>query len=267
MDIGQVEFILHIAANANGDRAYDDPTGFLWDNVVGTVNILEFARLHQKNLDRFIYISTAEVYGPAPEGVEYKEYDRYNSRNPYAASKAAADEMAVSYENTYKMPIVVTYVMNVFGDRQPAKKYLPAVFNAVREEREVTIHSDPTGTNAGSRRYIHVKDIADGIRFILSLPKEYKHKGEFGGAKCPKFHLVGQEEIDNLSLAKIIAKSMGKKLKYKMVDFNKSRSGHDMRFATSGDLLKSLGWVPKVNLRQRVEEFTKWMIENPEWIK
>ena len=91
------------------------------------------------------------------------------------------------------------------------------------------IHGDKTGKSAGSRRYIHVSDVADAVSFILSLPKEYKHKGEYGGAKIPKFNIVGQEEIDNLSLAKKVANSMGKELKFHMIDFHSSRPGHDLR--------------------------------------
>ena len=94
---------------------------------------------------------------------------------------------------------------------------------------QVTIHADSSRTTPGSRRYIHAKDVADGLLFILSLPKDYKHKGDFGGAKCPKFNLVGEEEVDNLALANIIADTVGKELKYKLVDFHSSRPGHDLR--------------------------------------
>jgi len=266
MDIGQVDYIVHIAAATHVDRSIEAPVEFLWDNVVGTVNILEFARKTQPNLDRFIYFSTAEAYGPAPRGVVYKEYDRYNSNNPYAASKAAAEEFAVSYENTYRMPIVVARTMNVFGDRQAPWKYIPSVYTSVKQGKEVTIHGDKTGKAAGSRRYIHVQDVADAVSFILAIPKEYKHKGEYGGAKIPKFNIVGQEEIDNLSLAKMVAKSMDKNLKYNMIDFHSSRPGHDLRYAMSGDILKDMGWVPKADLAQRVQEFIKWMDNNQDWM-
>ena len=94
---------------------------------------------------------------------------------------------------------------------------------------QVTIHADSSRTTPGSRRYIHAKDVSDGLLFILSLPKDYKHKGDFGGAKCPKFNLVGEEEVDNLALANIIADTVGKELKYKLVDFHSSRPGHDLR--------------------------------------
>jgi len=265
-DIGKVDYILHLAAGSHVDRSIEAPMEFVMDNVVGTVNILEFARKHQPDLDRFVYFSTDEVFGPAPNGVVYNEYDRYNSGNPYAAGKAGGEEFAVAYQNTYKMPIVVTHTMNVFGERQLPEKFIPGVVSAVRDGKEVTIHSDVTRTIPGSRHYIHVRDVVEGLMFILSLPRDYQHTGDIGGAKCLKFNLVGPEEINNLELAQMIAKAVGRELKYKMVDFHSSRPGHDLRYAISGELLKSLGWEPKTKLSERITEFTKWMLENPRWL-
>lgn len=264
-DIGDIQVILHLAAGANVDRSIERPLDFVMDNTVASVNLMEFARKHHPQLDRFVYLSTAEVFGPAPHGVTHKEYDRYNSGNPYAAAKAAAEEFAVAYENTYKMPIVVVHTMNVFGERQLPGKFIPKVLHSVIEEKEVTIHADSSRTKPGSRRYIHAKDVADGLLFILTLPKDYKHEGDFGGAKCPKFNLVGEQEIDNLALATLIAQAAGKELKYKLVDFHSSRPGHDLRYAISGDLLKALGWSPKFSLEQRIHQFSEWIKTNPQW--
>jgi len=264
--IGQVDYILHLAAGSHVDRSIEAPMEFVMDNVVGTVNILEFARLHQQNLERFVYFSTDEVFGPAPLGVSYAEYDRYNSGNPYSAAKAGGEEFAVAYENTYKMPIVVTHTMNVFGGRQTPEKFIPHVVGMVRDGKKILIHSDPSKTKPGSRHYIHVTDVVDGLLFILNLPKEYKHVGEFGGAKCPKFNLAGPEEIDNLALAQLIADAMEMELKYEMIDFHSNRPGHDLRYAISGQLLENLGWKPKVKLSERVKEFARWMLQNPRWL-
>jgi len=119
-EIGQVDYVLHLAAGSHVDRSIDYPMEFVMDNVVGTCNILEFAR-SQDNLERFIYFSTDEVFGPAPDGIKYKENDRYNSTNPYSASKAGGEELAVAYENTYGLPVYITHTMNVFGERQHPK--------------------------------------------------------------------------------------------------------------------------------------------------
>jgi len=264
--IGDINIVLHLAAGSHVDRSIEFPMEFVMDNVVGTTNLLQYART-LSNLDRFVYFSTDEVFGPAPTGVNYAEYDRYNSTNPYSASKAAAEEICVAFENTYKLPIVVTHTMNVFGERQHPEKFIPMVIQKARDGELVTVHSDPTKTVAGSRHYIHAKDVADGLMFILENLQDYKHTGDYGGAKCPKFNLVGPEEIDNLSLAKMIAAAVGKELVYEMTDFHSSRPGHDLRYALSGELLKSLGWEPKIKFSDRVKEVVDWTLVNTRWLR
>ena len=265
-DIGHVDIVLHLAAGSHVDRSITYPMEFVQDNVVGTVNMLDYARKHLPNLERFVYFSTDEIYGIAPPGVAYKEYDRYNSTNPYSASKAAAEEFCVAYENTYKMPIVVTHTMNVFGERHHPEKFIPATIQKVRDGETVVIHADPSRTVAGSRMYIHARDVAEGLMFILNL-ENYRHTGDYGHAHCPKFNLVGTEEIDNLTLAQMIAAAVGKELKYEMTDFHTSRPGHDMRYALDGGLLASLGWEPKIKLSERIKGMVDWTLENERWLR
>ena len=260
--IGQVDYIFHLAAGSHVDRSIDYPMEFVMDNVVGTCNILEFAR-KQENLKRFIYFSTDEVFGPAPEGIKYKENDRYNSTNPYSASKAGGEELAVAYENTYGLPIYITHTMNVFGERQHPEKYIPMCIKRIRDGETVTIHSDKTCTIPGSRHYIHAEDVADAVLFLAS--KKFIET-TYGGAKCPKFNIVGAEELNNLELANIIAEAQGKELKYELVDFHSSRPGHDLRYALDGDKMKELGWEPAKSVRERIADVTKWTLENNRWI-
>jgi len=267
-DIGHVDIVLHLAAGSHVDRSISYPMEFVQDNVIGTVNMLDYARKTFPNLERFVYFSTDEIFGVAPPGVSYKEYDRYNSTNPYSASKAAAEEFCVAYENTYKMPIVVTHTMNVFGERQHPEKFIPSTIQKARDGETVIIHADPTRTQAGTRMYIHAKDVAEGLMFILNdLPPGYKHTGDYGHAHCPKFNLVGTEEIDNLTLAQMIASAQGKELIYEMTDFHSSRPGHDLRYALDGGLLKSLGWEPKIKLSERIKEMVQWTLENDRWLR
>ena len=143
-ELGSVDIILHLAAGSHVDRSIDYPMEFVLDNVVGTANILEYARQidESKKLERFIYFSTDEVFGPAPQGIDYKENDRYNSTNPYSATKAGGEELAVAYENTYKLPIYITHTMNVFGERQHPEKFIPMCIKKIRDGDVVTIHSD-----------------------------------------------------------------------------------------------------------------------------
>ena len=262
-EVGNVDYIIHLAAGSHVDRSIDYPMEFVMDNVVGSVNILEFART-QKNLERFVYFSTDEVFGPAPDGIKYKENDRYNSTNPYSATKAAAEEIAVAYENTYGLPIYITHTMNVFGERQHPEKFIPMCIKRARDGESVTIHSDSTKTIPGSRHYIHAEDVADAVLFLLDYEGEFETT--WGGAKCPKFNIVGSEELNNLELATIIAEAQGKELKYEMVDFHSSRPGHDLRYALDGDKMKKLGWQPAKSVRERIAEVTKWTLDNERWI-
>ena len=264
--IGPVDLIIHMAAGSHVTRSIENPMLFVQDNVVGTCNLLDYARRYLPNLEKFINFGTDEVFGSAPEGVEYKEYDRYNSRSPYSATKAGAEELCVAYENTFGMPIYCTHTMNVFGERQHPEKFIPATIQKVRDGETVIIHSDPTRTIAGSRMYIHAKDVAEGLMFILSL-RGYQHTGDYGHAHCPKFNLVGTEEIDNLTLAQMIAGAVGQELKYEMTDFHSSRPGHDMRYALDGGLLKELGWEPKIKLSELIKEVVDWTLDNERWLR
>ena len=178
-DLGQFDYILHLAASSHVDRSIDNPMEFVQDSN-GVLQYIEFAR-NQKNLERFIYFGTDEVFGPAPVGVNYKERDRYNSTNPYSATKAGGEELAVAFENSYHMPIYITHTMNVFGERQHPEKYIPMTIKNVRDEKLVTIHSDEARTTPGSRHYIHASDVADACLFLLNNPNKFRNFKDFGG--------------------------------------------------------------------------------------
>ena len=264
-EIGKVDYILHLAAGSHVDRSIEYPMEFVLDNVVATCNILEFARTQKDNLERFIYFSTDEVFGPAPDGIKYKENDRYNSTNPYSATKAGGEELAVAYENTYGLPIYITHTMNVFGERQHPEKYIPMCIKKARDGEKVTIHSDSTCTIPGSRHYIHAEDVSSAILFLLNYQGSFE--STYGGAKCPKFNIVGSEELNNLELAQIIAEAQGKELNYELIDFHSSRPGHDLRYALDGDKMRSMGWEPSKSVRERIADVTKWTLDNNRWIK
>jgi dTDP-glucose 4,6-dehydratase len=236
-EIGEIDIILHLAAGSHVDRSIDYPMEFVLDNVVG----------------------------PAPKDVNYKENDRYNSTNPYSATKAAGEELAVAYENTYKLPVYITHTMNVFGERQHPEKFIPLCIRKIRDGDKITIHSDKTKTIPGTRHYIHAEDVAEAIHFLLTQNIEVET--DYGGAKCQKFNIVGTEEINNLELAQLIADSQGKKLNYEMVDFHSSRPGHDLRYSLSGEKMKKLGWTPTIKLSNRIKQVVEWSLKNENWIE
>lgn len=261
--IGKPDIILHLAAQSHVDRSIIYPLDFIKDNVLGTAHLLEFAR-RLDNLELFYFQSTDEVYGSALEGVDYKERDRYNSSNPYSCSKAAGEEMCTAWHNTYNMPMIITHTMNCYGRRQDVEKYIPLVIDRVDRGQKIFIHSNPEKTLAGSRFYIHCDDVADAILFLIT--NKPAGPPDYGGATVPKFNITGPAEIDNLSLAKMIAEVQGKKLIYELVSFTESRPGHDLRYSLSDKFLKSLGWQPKFSLRERIEQINDWYLNNPRWL-
>jgi dTDP-glucose 4,6-dehydratase len=241
-EIGKIDYILNIASESHVDNSITNPVSFIQNNINLMLNILEYAR--EVKPERFIHFSSDEVYGTADD-IDYKEGDRFNPGNPYSASKAAQECICYAYSNTYKLPIQITNCMNILGERQHKEKFLPLCINSIINDNELYIHSNPEKTKAGSRFYIHARNVADAILFILKNVNETLNHID---ASKGKFHIVGEKEIDNLELAKLIEKYVrmipkykNHTLKYEMVDFHSSRPGHDLRYAMSGEKMKSLG--------------------------
>ena len=250
--LGRHDWLIHMAAATHVDRSIEDPMSFVQDNVVATCVVLDYA----KKMDMpVLYFSTDEVFGPAPPGVSYREDDRYRSANPYAATKAGAEELCVAYSNTYKLPVIITHTMNVFGPRQHPEKFIPNTIVKVRNHQSVTIHANASKTKAGSRFYIHAAHVADALLFLL------KH-----GRHGEKYNIVGQREVDNLELAKLIAKYVGNKLIYEMVDFHSARPGHDLRYALDGGKLARLGWEYPSSFEESLSQTVWWTLNNPKWL-
>tara|TARA_R100000734_G_C3319212_1_gene114637 strand:+ start:3185 stop:4195 length:1011 start_codon:yes stop_codon:yes gene_type:complete len=262
-ELGDIEYIFHVAADSHVDNSISNPVPFVQNNIDSTLHILEYAR-SLPNLKKFIYFSTDEVYGSAPIGKNYKEGERFNCGNPYSASKGAAECICQSYANTYKIPIIITNTMNVIGERQHPEKFVPKVINKVLNNETVTIHSNKEKTEAGSRFYIHARNIADALLHILENCDETLDNYD---ASKGRFNIVGEKETDNLQLAQLIADILGKELKYEMVDFHSQRPGHDLRYALDGEKMKKLGWNHPVSFEQSLESTIKWSLDRDEWLK
>lgn len=253
-EIRDTNYILHLAAETHVDNSIINPLPFVYTNVLGTMNILNFAR-KLKNLQGFLYFSTDEVFGPAGENASFKEWDRYKSGNPYAATKAGGEELCLAYCNTYKLPIFITHTMNNFGERQHPEKFIPMIIRSVLGGTKVCIHSYPDLKRAGSRYYIHCRNVAQAVALLLE-------KFEVG----EKYNIVGEKEVDNLYLAQFIADVVGGKLIYEMVDFHSSRPGHDVRYALDDSKMKLVGWQPPMKFEESLEKTVKWTLENPRWL-
>ncbi len=257
--IGHVDIILHMAASSHVTRSIKYPIEFVENNVMGTTHLLEYAR-SLNNLERFLYFSTDEVFGPSIPGVKFKEYDRYNGANPYSASKAAAEEICVAYSNTYKMPIYITHTMNVFGERQANEKFIPMAIEKIKKDEIITVHINKKTNQIGSRHYLHALDVADAILFILNL-KKVPFPLNHTACNCPKFNIEGTLEVNNLEIAQMIANVLGKPLKYELIE-PLDRPGHDFNYSISGDYLRSLGWKPKIEFKDGLAQVVKWHMDN-----
>lgn len=291
-DIGEFDYFLHVAAGSHVDRSIDDPMSFIMDNVVGTGNCLDFYRGYVKELrdydeqaisyggqktlspvPKFLYFSTDEVFGPAPEGVNYKEWDRFNPNNPYAAAKAGGESLCDAYANTYKLPILVTHCMNIFGERQHPEKYIPMVIKSVLKGHKVNIHADKTKTKAGTRFYIHARNVADAVLFLLQDAPTLD-----GHARKGRYNIVGEREVSNLDMAQLIEKYVHewladtnsleatRPLNYELVDFHSSRPGHDLRYGLDGELLASMGFQYNMNFEESLRKMVRWTLDNPRWL-
>lgn len=255
-EIGQVDYIVHMGAETHVNNSIENPEPFVLSNVLGTHYMLEFAKT-QKNLKWFVMFSTDEVYGPAPKGIEWKETDRYNATNPYSATKAGAEQLVNAYANTYKIPAFIINTMNIFGERQHSEKFIPMIVKKTLMGEEVIIHSNPTKKIPGSRFWIHARNVAAAVLFLLDNAKFRE-----------RYNIVGEKEVNNLEMAQFIAKVLGVSLKYKMVDFHSSRPGHDLRYALDGSKMREMGWEIPTDFESTLKKTIEWIIstENKKWL-
>lgn len=250
-----INYIIHMAAETHVDNSISNPVPFITNNVLSTVHILEFAREVSKYLELFFYFSTDEVYGSAPGHIAYKEWDRHNPTNPYSASKSAAENICLSYENTYKVPMLIVNVMNAFGERQHVEKFIPKVIQKVLRNECVEIHANKSCTMPGSRFYIHARNIASAVLFLV-------RNGKIG----QKYNIRGEKEMDNLEMAEFIAKVVGRPLNYKLVNFHENRPGHDLRYCLNGEKLVNMGWKLPVSFEESLRKTIQWTLTHSDWL-
>lgn len=259
--LGKIDYILNIASNSHVNRSIDNPSEFILSNTTLAFNMLELARELKPKV--FLQFSTDEVYGVAPEGVNHKEWASIVPSNPYSASKACQEATAISYWRTYNLPVIITNTMNLFGETQDAEKYTAQLIKKINAGEIVQVHGSKD--NIGSRFYLHARNGADAILFILkNLPPKLYNEGE--NMLPDRYNIVGDVEIDNLELAKLVASMLGKELRYELVDFHKGRPGHDRRYALDGTKLKELGWQAPTDFKTSLKKSIEWTLSNQQWL-
>lgn len=262
--IGHIDYIISMASLSDVEASIVDPVPFIKNNTDLILNLLEYAREIKPEV--FVQISTDEVYGAVASKYDdlRKEWDAIVPSNPYAASKAAQEAIAISYWRTYGVPLVITNFMNNFGEMQSASKYPVIIQKKVAAGEILEIHGSDTG-EIGSRSYIHSRNCADAVLFILKSLPPYMHQAEQAD-RPDRYNIAGDVQLDNLELAQLIAKLMGKELKYKMVSFHSTRPGHDPHYGLNMEKLKKAGWKQPVPFEESLKNVIEWQTANPEWI-
>lgn len=260
--IGKVDYIINMASLSDVEASNIEPVPFALNNVALVLNMLEYAR--EAKPEAFIQISTDEVYGPTTgKNDGYKEGDEKTPSNPYAASKSAQEEFAIAWWRAFGVPVVITNTMNNFGEMQQSSKYPVIIQKSIANDQTITIHGDEDGI--GSRSYIHSQNFANALIFILNNLPPYLHvPGKVD--KPDRYHIAGDKQVDNLELAKMIAELMDKELKYKIVDFHKTRPGHDKHYGLDDSKIKAKGWTSPVSFEESLKNTIEWQTSHPEWI-
>lgn len=270
-EMGNIDVIINMASNSHVDRSITDPRPFVENNVAVALTMLDYART-LPDLKTFIQIGTDEVYGPAPIGVNHPEWNPQIPSNPYSASKSAQEALAISYWRTYNVPIVLTNTMNIIGERQDVEKFVPLILHSLLHSKPVPVHAlkGPDGWKAGSRFYLHARNQADALRFLVQRFIDTPHKYTDGLVKPERFNVRGEREISNDDMVMLIAKILeSKKSIEELVDYRNvegTRPGHDLRYALDGEKLRSLGWTPPVPFEESLARTVRWTMKNPIWI-
>ena len=261
-DIGPVDHILHLAAISDVGYSVRNPRYTIVNNVESTITMLDYAAeiVH----DTFVYFSTDEVYGPVADGNSgHDEWDTLRPSNPYAASKAAGELFAYAYWRAGLVNLVITNATNNFGETQGVSKY-PAMTQAKLSRGEtITVHGSKD--EIGSRHYLHSRNTADALLHILT--KTVPHQHVQGTVDQPdKYHIVGEDRLNNLELAQLIAELMGIDLDYELVDCHDGNPAHDIHYAMRDTNLRATGWKPPTSLHDSMKHTIDWHQDHPKWL-
>lgn len=241
------DYLINFAAESHVDRSIGKPDDFIQTDIFGTFTLLEAAR--EFGLERFIQISTDEVYGSIEKG-SFSETDTLMPRNPYSASKAGADRLAYSYFTTYELPVIITRASNNFGPYQFPEKLIPLFVTNAVEDKKLPVYGD--GKNI--RDWIYVEDHCDAIQYIID-------NGKLGEI----YNIGGGNELTNIEITDIILKETNKPETLKK--FVKDRLGHDRRYSLDCSKLAHIGWTPKHEFSKAMKFTVEWYKQNDEWWK
>ncbi len=261
----RVDGIIHLAAESHVDRSIKDPFTFARTNVMGTLSLLQAAKLYWESLPekyegkRFYHISTDEVYGSLTSADElFRETTKYDPHSPYSASKASSDHFVRAFHDTYGMPAIVTNCSNNYGPYQFPEKLIPLFINNIRHGKPLPVY----GSGENVRDWLYVEDHARAIDLIY-------HEGR----TAETYNIGGFNEWRNIDLIKVMIRTVDRILgnpeghSMGLITYIKDRPGHDARYAIdSSKLHKELGWEPSLQFEEGIEKTVRWYLENQEWL-
>jgi dTDP-glucose 4,6-dehydratase len=237
--------VVHFAAESHVDRSIVDPDTFVRTNCMGTNVLCDVAR--GVDLERFLHISTDEVYGSIEEG-SFIETDRLGPRSPYSSSKAGSDLIALSYQETYDLPVLVTRSSNNFGPYQFPEKVIPLFVTNLLDGTKVPLYGD--GLNI--RDWIYVEDNCAGVDLVL-------RRGEIGEV----YNIGGGNETTNRELTEKVLALCG--AGDEMIEYVTDRLGHDRRYSIDCSKARALGWSPARTLDEALAATVEWYRDNRAW--
>jgi dTDP-glucose 4,6-dehydratase len=231
--------VFHLAAESHVDNSIEDCSPFISTNISGTVNLLNLSLKY--NVEKFIHISTDEIYGSIEEG-SFTENSNYSPRNPYSASKAASDHFVMAYHNTYGLPAIITNCSNNYGPRQFVEKMIPKAITNLKQGKKVPVYGDGNQV----RDWLYVQDHCEALCEVWL-------KGQVG----QKYNIGGECEVKNIDLIRMILKHMN--MNESMIEYVKDRPGHDRRYSTDITKIRhELEWYPKFTLEDGLEKTIDW---------
>lgn len=266
MERYEIEGVIHLAAESHVDRSIREPFVFARTNVMGTLTLLEGARLYWESRGEgyagklFYHISTDEVYGAlGMDGGLFREDTRYMPHSPYSASKASSDHFVRAYHDTYGMPTVVTNCSNNYGPYQFPEKLIPLVINNIRHGRELPVY----GRGENVRDWLYVEDHARAIDMIFH-----------GGCAGETYNIGGFNERRNIDIVRLLVRTVDRMLgraegsSEGLIRYVEDRKGHDLRYAIdSSKLSGELGWHPQVSFEEGIERTVRWYLDNEAWVE
>ena len=246
--VAKSDYVINFAAESHVDRSITDPEIFIKSNVLGTQVLLNAAK--EFGVEKYIQISTDEVYGTLSETGYFSEITPLQPNSPYSASKAGGDLITRAYFETFDLPVNITRCSNNYGPYQFPEKLIPLMISNALEDKKLPIYGD--GKNI--RDWLHVYDHCQAIDLVL-------HEGKLGEV----YNIGGHNERQNIQIVKLILKALGKD--ESLIEFVADRLGHDRRYAIDADKISNeLGWEPKYTFETGIKETIQWYLDNQDWM-